>query len=159
VDPPEIEMVPGVTAATAAAALLGAPLNHDFAVLSLSDLLTPWPVVMQRLEAAARADLVLALYNPTSRRRAHRFAEALALLRTVRRPQTPVGIVTNAYRDGQRVTVTDLATVECCPVDMLTVLIVGNSRTRVLDGRIVTPRGYDLSVPETSTRPAELHRG
>jgi precorrin-3B C17-methyltransferase len=140
--PPAIEVVPGVTAATAAAALLGAPLGHDFAVISLSDLLTPWDVIARRLEAAAAADFVIALYNPTSSRRSDRFHEALAVLRRWRPPGTPIGVVTNAYRGGERVCITPLGSLEAHPVDMLTILIVGNSQTRVIDGRMVTPRGY-----------------
>jgi len=147
--PPPLEVIPGVTAAVAAAALLGAPLGHDFATVSLSDLLTPWETIARRLEAAARADFVLALYNPTSRRRGHRFAEALTIIRRVRDPATPVGIVTNAYRAGQAVVVTDLASVESSPVSMLTVLIVGNSQTTVRDGRLVTPRGYSQTTGST----------
>jgi precorrin-3B C17-methyltransferase len=144
--PPEIEVVPGITAALAAAALLGAPLGHDFAVISLSDLLTPWEVIVRRLRAAAGADFVLALYNPTSTRRGHRFQEALAILRAVRAPETPVGVVANAYREGQRVTVTELASLEAGMVDMLTIVLVGNSQTRVLDGKMVTPRGYGIPL-------------
>ncbi len=143
--PPAIDVVPGVTAATAVAALLGAPLGHDFATVSLSDILTPWDTIAGRLEAAAVSDFVLALYNPTSQRRGPRFAAALDILRRVRSPETPVGIVTNAYRDGQSVIITSLGSVEQHPVSMLTTLIIGNSRTRVQHGRMVTPRGYTVN--------------
>ena len=142
--PPAIEVIPGTTAATAAAALLGAPLGHDFAAVSLSDLLTPWEVIARRLEAVAAADFVVALYNPASRRRRRQLDEARAILLRHRSPQTPVGIVTDASRAGERVTVTDLASLPACRVDMLSIVIVGNSQTRVHDGRMVTPRGYEV---------------
>lgn len=140
--PPSIDVIPGVTAATAAAALLGAPLGHDFAAVSLSDLLTPWDAIVRRLEAVAAADFVLALYNPASRTRRRQLAEARAILLRYRSPETPVGIVTDASRAGQRMAVTDLANLLAHEVGMLSIVIVGNSQTRVLDGRMVTPRGY-----------------
>lgn len=142
--PPAVEVIPGITAATAAAALLGAPLGHDFAAVSLSDLLTPWEVIVRRLEAVAAADFVIALYNPTSVARRHRLEEARALLLRHRPPKTPVGIVTNAEREGQQVVVTTLGELPTQAVGMLSIVIVGNSQTRVEDGRLVTPRGYRL---------------
>lgn len=138
----EVEVVPGVTAALAAAALLGAPLGHDHAVISLSDLLTPWTAIEARLRAAAAADLVVALYNPRSRGRTWQFAAALALLGEHRSPATPVGVVTDAARPGQSVEVTTLARVDQDAVGMTTCVIVGSSTTRVIGGRMVTPRGY-----------------
>jgi precorrin-3B C17-methyltransferase len=146
---PEIEVIPGVTAATAAAALLGAPLGHDFAAISLSDLLTPWDVIARRLEAAAAADFVIALYNPASRARRRQLDHARAILLRYRAPGTPVGIVTDAARAGERVLVTTLATMPVHEVGMLSIVIVGNSQTLVDDGRMVTPRGY--GVREDST--------
>lgn len=137
-----VEVVPGVTAALSAAALLGAPLGHDFACISLSDLLTPWETIRDRLEAAAAADFVIALYNPKSERRVRPFAEACTILRRHRPSETPVGIVRNAYRDGQSVTLTTLAGLEKVPVDMLTTVIVGNRSTRRWRDRLITPRGY-----------------
>ncbi len=141
-DNPEVEVVPGVPALVAAAALLGAPLMHDFAAISLSDLLTPWETIARRLDAAAAADFVIALYNPRSARRTEPFAEARAILGRHRSPDTPVGVVHSAYREQQRVKVTTLAELDAEELGMLTILIVGNSQTRAVDDRMVTPRGY-----------------
>ena len=138
----EVEVVPGVSALNAAAALLGAPLMHDFAAISLSDLLTPWEVIARRIELAAQGDFVIALYNPRSNRRAREWAEACEILGRHRSPETPVGIVRCAYREEQRVTVTDLQHLPQQEVDMLTLVIVGNSSTFSFDGLMVTPRGY-----------------
>jgi precorrin-2 C20-methyltransferase/precorrin-3B C17-methyltransferase len=138
----EIEIIPGVTAAVAAASLLGAPLGHDFACVSLSDLLTPWEVIEGRLEAAGRGDFVLALYNPLSSRRTWQLPGARDILLRYRDPETPVGLVDKAYRPGQRVWQTTLAGLTTEGVGMETTLIVGSSRTRVVNGRLVTPRGY-----------------
>jgi cobalt-precorrin 5A hydrolase/precorrin-3B C17-methyltransferase len=143
-DDVDVEAVPGVTAALAAAALLGAPLGHDHAYLSLSDLHTPWPVITERLRACAAADLVVCLYNPRSRRRQAQFDEALAILREHRPDTTPVGLVRQASRADQRVTVTTLAELAADPsvVDMFTVVLIGSSRTEKRAGRMVTPREY-----------------
>ncbi|GAA1823745.1 precorrin-3B C(17)-methyltransferase [Planosporangium flavigriseum] len=140
----DVEAVPGITAALAASALLGAPLGHDHAYLSLSDLHTPWPVITERLRAAAAADLVVCLYNPRSRKRQAQFDEALAILREHRPDATPVGLVRQASRADQRVTVTTLADLAADPsvVDMFTVVLVGSTRTEVIGGRMVTPREY-----------------
>jgi cobalt-precorrin 5A hydrolase/precorrin-3B C17-methyltransferase len=138
----DVESVPGVTAALAAAALLGAPLGHDHAYLSLSDLHTPWPVIAARLRACAAADLVLCLYNPRSAKRTGRFDEALAILAEHRKPDTPVGVVRDATRPGGTVTVTTLATLDPSTVDMRSIVLVGSGRSTVVAGRIVTPREY-----------------
>ena len=137
-----VEVVPGVTASLAAAAALGAPLGHDHAVISLSDLLTPWDVIEARLRAAAEADLVVALYNPRSRRRPWQLDAARTILLAHRPPTTAVGIVTDAARPGQRVTITTLAGLDPSAVGMTSLVIVGASTTRVVRGRMVTPRGY-----------------
>jgi cobalt-precorrin 5A hydrolase/precorrin-3B C17-methyltransferase len=143
-DDVDVDAVPGVTAALAAAALLGAPLGHDHAYLSLSDLHTPWPVITDRLRACAAADLVVCLYNPRSRKRQAQFDEALAILREHRPDATPVGLVRQASRPDQRVTVTTLADLAADPsiVDMFTVVLIGSTRTEVRAGRMVTPREY-----------------
>jgi adenosylcobyric acid synthase len=142
-DPPEVIVIPGISAVQAAAARLGAPLMHDFAVISLSDLLTPWGLIRRRLEAAAAADFVVALYNPKSRGRTVQVVEAQDILRRHRAPETPVGIVRNACRPGEEVTVTTLADFLAYDIDMLSIVIIGNSQTRLdAAGRMVTPRGY-----------------
>ena len=140
----DVEVVPGVTAALAASALLGAPLGHDHAYLSLSDLHTPWPVIAARLRACAEADLVVCLYNPRSGRRTAQFDEALAILGGHRGPDTPVGVVRDADRPGQRVFRTTLGALAADPaaVDMRCVVLVGSSRTAAVAGRMVTPREY-----------------
>jgi len=141
-DEVEVIAVPGVTAANAAAALLGAPLGHDHCAISLSDLLTPWEVILERLAAAAAGDFVVALYNPRSATRHWQLAEARGLLLAHRHAHTPVGIVTDAFRPGQRVAVTTLGDLDPTVVGMTTIVLVGSSRTRVIAGRMVTPRGY-----------------
>ena len=141
-DEVEVVAVPGVTAANAAAALLGAPLGHDHCAISLSDLLTPWKLIRERLAAAAAGDFVVALYNPRSAARHWQLAEARELLLAHRRADTPVGIVTDAFRPGQRVTLTTLGELDPAMVGMTSVVLVGSSRTRVIAGRMVTPRGY-----------------
>ena len=140
--PPALEVVPGVTALLAAGALLGAPLGMDFAAVSLSDLLVPWPTIARRLEAAAAADFVLALYNPASRERRWQLGEACAILSRHRAADTPVGLVREAYRPGQTVAVVPLSALATQAVDMLTIAIVGNSQTRRVGDRLLTPRGY-----------------
>jgi precorrin-3B C17-methyltransferase len=140
----DVVVVPGVSAVNAAAALLGAPLGHDFAVVSLSDLLTPWEKIERRLRAAAEADFVLAILNPKSQRRNWQYGRAQEILAESRPPRTPVGIVRNAYRAGQSVERTTIAHMTEAVVDMFTTVIVGNSQTRLFGGLIVTPRGYAL---------------
>jgi len=146
-----VEIVPGVSAVQAAAARLGAPLMHDFAVISLSDLLTPWPLIRRRLEAAAAADFVVALYNPKSKGRTTQIEEAQALLLRHRDPATPVGIVRHACREQEEVTISDLANFTNATIDMFSLVIIGNSATFVdRTGRLVTPRGYEVRKPDVS---------
>jgi precorrin-3B C17-methyltransferase len=141
----EVEVIPGVSAVHAAASLLGAPLMTDFAVVSLSDLLTPWELIRRSLEGAGAGDFVVALYNPRSRKRVRHLEEACEILLRHRPPETPAGIVRNALRPGQEVTLTTLAEVPAQAVDMMSVVLVGNSSTRRLGQWIVTPRGYELA--------------
>ena len=141
----EVVGVPGVTAALAAAALLGAPLGHDHVLISLSDLHTPWPVIERRIASAAEADLVTCFYNPRSRDRHWQLGAALDAFRAHRPPTTPVGAVRQAGRPGQRVWTAPLAGFDPAEVDMLTTVVVGSSATRMVAGRMVTPRGYRWS--------------
>lgn len=138
----ELDVVPGVTAATAAAALLGAPLGHDFVVVSLSDLLTPWEIIARRVDAAGWADLVTVFYNPRSSGRPDHLARAREILLSHRPSATPVGVVTDAFRSGQRVEVATLGDLDPSAVGMTTTVVVGSSTTTVVGGRMVTPRGY-----------------
>ncbi len=138
----EVIVVPGVTAAQAAASLLGSPLGHDHCSVSLSDLLTPWEVIENRVRAAALGDFVVSLYNPRSKGRDWQLGKVREILLEHRPPDTPVGVVKNAYREEQEVFLTDLASLRPEDVDMLTVVVVGSSQTRVMAGRMVTPRGY-----------------
>jgi precorrin-3B C17-methyltransferase len=140
---PQVEVVPGISALNAAAALLGAPLMHDFAVISLSDLLTPWDTIARRLSGAGMADFVIVLYNPSSRKRHWQLGEAQRLLLESRSTTTPVGLVRNAYRPGQQVSLTTLEDLLNYEIDMFTTIVIGNSCTRVQQGRMITPRGYD----------------
>jgi len=134
--------VPGVTAALAAGAILGAPLGHDHVSISLSDLHTPWEVIERRVRAAAEADLVVTFYNPRSRGRDWQLPKALAILAGHRAPTTPVGVVRNASRPDETSRITTLAGIDPATVDMMTVVTVGNTATRTVAGRMVTPRGY-----------------
>jgi cobalt-precorrin 5A hydrolase/precorrin-3B C17-methyltransferase len=138
----DVTTVPGVTAAQAAAAALGAPLGHDHCAISLSDLLTPWEVIRRRVKAAAEGDFVVCFYNPRSRERRWQLAEALELLAEHRAPDTPVGLVADAARPAQRARLTTLAKVEPVEVDMRTTVVVGSTRTEIRGGLMVTPRGY-----------------
>ena len=143
-DDVDVTVVPGVTAAQAAASLLGSPLGHDHCSISLSDLLTPWEVIRERVRVAAEADFVVSLYNPRSKGRDWQLGKAREILLEHRSPDTPVGIVREAYREGQEVVLTDLGSLRPEDVDMLTIVVIGSSRTEVRAGRMVTPRGYEV---------------
>ena len=141
--PVDIEVVPGITAACGGAAVLGAPLTHDFAVVSLSDLLTPWEKIEARLTAAARADFVLCLYNPASKSRPDYLQRACdILLAAGKSPDTVCGTVRNIGRAGEEAGLLTLGQLRDTQVDMFTTVFVGNSQTKVLGGKMVTPRGY-----------------
>ena len=139
----EVEVIPGITAACSGGAVLGSPLTCDFACISLSDLLTPWDKIEQRLRGAAAGDFCIALYNPSSKGRPDYLARAVRiLLANGKAPGTVCGIVRNIGREGQESRVLTLAALETTPVDMFTTVFVGNAQTRQLSGRMVTPRGY-----------------
>ena len=138
----ELEIIPGVTAATGGAAVLGAPLIHDFCLISLSDLLTPWEKIEARLLAAAEADFVVCLYNPSSRKRSDYLQKACDLMMQYKSPDTVCGIVSYIGRDGEHYEVMDLKTLRDTKVDMFTTVWVGNSQTKEINGKMVTPRGY-----------------
>lgn len=144
-----LQILPGVPALAAAAALLGAPLMHDFAVISLSDLLTPWEVIEKRLRHAAEADFVICLYNPRSRNRHWQLPRALECITAVTGQNRAAGIVRQANRSQQSVLAATIATLPWDTVDMLSLVIIGNSQTRLAQGRLLTPRGYlnKYSIP------------
>ncbi|MGD8189573.1 precorrin-3B C(17)-methyltransferase [Brevibacillus ginsengisoli] len=155
----EVEVVPGISAINSCAALLGAPTMHDACTISLSDHLTPWELIANRIDAAAQSDFVIALYNPKSGRRTRQIEEAQKLISKYRSPDTPVGIVKSAYRDRQKVELTTLEHMLDCEIGMLSTVIVGNTSTFVYDGKMITPRGYKrkytLSADE---QPLLLHQ-
>ena len=141
---PEVELsvLPGITAACGGAAVLGAPLMHDFCLISLSGLMTPWEKIEKRLRAAAEADFVLCIYNPSSHKRKDYLARACAILLEAKSPDTPCGYVREIVRDGEAATVLTLGQLKDAQVDMFTTVFVGNSQTKVINGKLVTPRGY-----------------
>ncbi|NRN30438.1 precorrin-3B C(17)-methyltransferase [Photorhabdus heterorhabditis] len=140
----EVKLVAGITASIAAASLLGAPLMHDFCHISLSDLLTPWPMIEKRIIAAAQADFVICFYNPRSRGREGHLAKAFELMRPWKAAQTPVGVVKAAARKKQDKWITTFGEMDFSPVDMTSLVIVGNQTTYCRDGLMITPRGYEL---------------
>ncbi len=152
----EVEVVPGSTALSASAALVGAPLTHDFCSISLSDLLTPWPTIARRLEAAGRADFVVALYNPKSGRRTRQIIEAQRILSRYRQPDTPVAIVKSAYRRRQAIQLVRLDEMKDCEIGMLTTVLIGNSHSFIEQGLMITPRGYANKYDDLT---GEAHHG
>ena len=138
----DIRIVPGITAAVSGAAVLGAPLMNDFCVISLSDLLTPWPVIEKRLRAAAMGDFCVCIYNPMSKKRPHHLAKACAILMELKPADTVCGWVRNIGREGQEYEILTLGELADAQLDMFTTVFVGCSETRVLNGRMVTDRGY-----------------
>ena len=139
---PEVEVVGGLTAAISGGARLGAPLTHDFCVVSLSDLLTPWETIEKRLECAARGDFAVALYNPSSMKRADYLQRACDILLRYAKPETVCGVVRNIGREGEAIKVMPLSELRDYQADMFTTVFIGNSHTKVIGGRMVTPRGY-----------------
>ena len=138
----EIEVVAGVTAALSGAAVLGAPLGHDFCVISLSDLLTPWPLIEKRLRCAGEGDFAVVLYNPSSRKRADYLQRACNILLETRDSKTPCGYVRNIARAGQEKQILTLSELRAARLDMFTTVFIGSSTTKITDGYVVTPRGY-----------------
>ena len=138
----EIEIVPGVSALNAAASLVGAPLMNDFVVLSLSDLLTPWEVIERRIKCAAEGDFVIVLYNPKSRKRVKQIVKAKDIIERHRSENTPVAIVTNGFREGETIVITDLHNFTDEKIDMLSIVIIGNSQTVRYGDKLITHRGY-----------------
>ncbi len=138
----EVEVIPGVTAATGGAAVLGAPLIHDFALISLSDLLTPWEKIEKRLLLASEADFVICLYNPSSHKRKDYLQKACDLMLQHKAPETVCGLVQNIGREGETYRILTLQELRDTQVDMFTTVFVGNSMTKEINGKMVTPRGY-----------------
>lgn len=140
--PIDIEVIPGITAACSAAAVLGAPLIHDFCVISLSDLLTPWEKIEKRLRMAGAADFVVCLYNPSSKKRSDYLQKACDILLEEKDPHTPCGYVRYIGRDGQEKTICNLSELRNHQVDMFTTIVIGNSETQIIKDKLITPRGY-----------------
>ena len=143
---PEFEVVPGISAVNSAAAILGAPLMHDFAVISLSDLLTDWELIKKRVECAAAGDFVIALYNPKSKKRVKNIEEVQEILLKFKNKNTPVGIVTNAGRDGEKKIISTLEKFAAEEINMFSLVLIGNSKTFVKNNFMITPRGYENKI-------------
>lgn len=141
---PEVTIISGISAVGASAAILGAPLMHDFSVISLSDLLTPWEVIKKRVEMAAAGDFVIALYNPKSKRRVNQIEEVRNILLKYRSPETPVGIVQQATRPGEKKVISNLDQFTREYIDMFSLVIIGNRQTYIQNDQMITPRGYKL---------------
>ena len=141
---PQLEIIAGVSAVNAAAAILGAPLMHDFAIISLSDLMTPWELIKRRVYSAAQGDFVIALYNPKSKRRVNQLGEVQKIILQFRDKNTPVGIVTNAGRIGETKILSTLENFTAEDVNMFSLVIIGNSQTFIKSGFMLTPRGYKI---------------
>lgn len=140
----DVEIVPGVTAGFSAAAELGAPIMHDYASISLSDLLTPWEVILKRAEKAAEGDFVIQIYNPRSKGRKDHLEKVVDIISKHRKKETPVGIVKNSGRGGNEITITTLDSIDYEKIDMLTVILIGNSNTYIENDKMITPRGYKI---------------
>ena len=139
----EVEVVPGITAAISGAAVLGAPVGHDFCVISLSDLLTPWELIVKRLELAAEGDFITCLYNPRSKKRIEHLTTACNIMLKHRSEDTVCGWVKNIGREGEEYRICTLKELDNEPIDMFTTVFIGSSQTKLVDGKMVTPRGYE----------------
>lgn len=139
----EVEVVPGITAAISGAAVLGAPVGHDFCVISLSDLLTPWNLIVKRLELAAEGDFITCLYNPRSKKRIEHLTTACNIMLKHRSEDTVCGWVKNIGREGEEYRICTLKELDNEPIDMFTTVFIGSSQTKLVDGKMVTPRGYE----------------
>lgn len=140
----DVEIIPGITAAFSAASELGSPIMHDYVSISLSDLLTPWEIIERRIEKAAEGDFVIAIYNPRSKGRKDHLEKAVNIILKHKTKDTPVGIVKDSGRPNTKITITTLGQIDYEKVDMLSVVIIGNTNTYIKDGLIITPRGYDI---------------
>jgi precorrin-3B C17-methyltransferase len=140
----QVEVVPGVSALNSCASLIGSPLMTDFAVVSMSDLLVPWEIIVKRVEAAAQGDYVIVIYNPSSKKRIHQLQDTRKILLKYRKPTTPVAIIKGAYRDSQTVVITDLQNMEehADKLGMISTVIIGNSSTYNFKNLMINPRGY-----------------
>ncbi len=141
---PQVQIVAGLSAVNAAASVLGAPLMHDFAVISLSDLLTPWDLIKKRAELAAQGDFVIALYNPKSHKRVHHIEEIREIMLKYKNPKTPVGIVNSASRENESFVISDLENFTKEEINMFSLVIIGNSKTFTQENYMITPRGYEV---------------
>lgn len=139
----EVEVVPGITSTIAGAALVGAPLMHDQAIISLSDLLTDWEVIKKRVECASQGDFVISLYNPKSRTRVDQIAEARDIMLKYKKPSTPVALLRHIGREEENYTLTTLEEFLSHEIDMFTIVTIGNSNTYIQNGKMITPRGYE----------------
>ncbi|KZL90819.1 precorrin-3B C(17)-methyltransferase [Clostridium magnum] len=140
----EVEVIPGVTASSAAASIVGAPLMHDNCNISLSDLMTPYDLIKKRVSLAAEGDFIISLYNPKSHGRPLYLKECMDIIRNHRQGNTPVAVVKNALRDGEKSTIFTLETFDDSEVDMFSIVIIGNSKSYIKDGQFITPRGYQV---------------
>ena len=139
-----VEVIPGVTASSAAGSVIGAPLMHDNCNISLSDLMTPYDLIKKRVRNAADSDMIISLYNPRSKGRPHYLREAIEIIKEYRSLDTPVAVVRHALRDGQEVRMFTLENFDEEVVDMFSIVIVGNSQSFIKNGKFITPRGYDV---------------
>ena len=152
---PNIEVIPGISAINACASLIGAPLGHDFCTISLSDLLTPWPIIEKRILAAAQSDFVIGFYNPASGRRQRQIIRAQEIISQYREKKTPVALIKSAYRKNQSIVISDLESFLDYEIGMLTTVIVGSTQTLVYDNMLITPRGYDNKYDQQG----KVHQG